>query len=178
MSHHLRNTALSGALVLLSLAAAPAALAAPVGSTVRVEGASKTILEVPVTSDGHDLTTASGGTHECDGTNNGAFPSPVSTPTAALDDAARANSVTWDADWFGTDYFVNRVADEPQTSSQFWGLIVNGKFSNVGGCQVELDQGDETSLRIRRLFEVRCPSAGGARCGDCRAARERDGYRH
>jgi hypothetical protein len=27
--------------------------------------------------------------------------------------------------------------------SQFWGLIVNGKFSNSGGCQVKLGQGDE-----------------------------------
>ena len=99
-----------------------------------MEGASKTILEVPVTSDGHDVTTASGGTHPCDGTNNGAYPSRVSTPTAALDDAARENNLTFDADWFGTDFFVSRVADEPQTSTQFWGLIVNGKFSNVGGC--------------------------------------------
>src|SRR5688500_17081923 len=96
MTDRLRNTALSGALALLSLAAAPAALAAPVGVTVRVEGGSKTILEVPVTSDGHQLTTASGGTHECDGTNGGAYPSPGPTPTAALDDATRANSLTWD----------------------------------------------------------------------------------
>jgi hypothetical protein len=144
MSYRLRNTALIAALALLSLAPAQVALAAPVGSTVRVEGASKTILEVPVTSDGHDVTTASGGTHPCDGTNNGAYPSPVPTPTAALDDAARENNVTFDAEWFGTDFFVTRVADEPQTSSQFWGLFVNGKLSNVGGCQVKLNQGDET----------------------------------
>ena len=145
MTDRLRNTALSGALVLLSLAAAPAALAAPVGSTVRVEGASQTILEVPVTSDGHEVTTASGGTHPCDGTNNGAFPSPVPTPTAALDDAARANSISWDADWFQSfnDFIVTRVANESATSSQFWGLIVNGKFSSSGGCQVKLNQGDE-----------------------------------
>ena len=43
--------------------------------------------------------------------------------------------MTFDADWFGTDFFVSRVADEPQTSTQFWGLIVNGKFSDVGGCR-------------------------------------------
>lgn len=145
MTDRLRNTALSGALVLLSLAAAPAALAAPVGVTVRVEGASQTILDVPVTSDGHSVTTPSGGTHPCDGTNNGAFPSPVPTPTAALDDAARANGVSWDADWFASfnDFIVSRVADEPATSSQFWGLIVNGKFSNSGGCQTKVNQGDD-----------------------------------
>jgi len=145
MSDRLRNTALSAALLLLSLAAAPAAFAASVGVTVRAEGASTTILEVPVTSDGHDVTTPSGGTHPCDGTNAGAYPSPVPTPTAALDDAARANSVGWDADWFASfsDFIVTRVASESATSSQFWGLIVNGKFSNSGGCQVKLNQGDE-----------------------------------
>jgi hypothetical protein len=145
MTDRLRNTALFAALVLLCLAAAPAALGAPVGVTVRVEGASQTILEVPVTSDGHDVTTPSGGTHPCDGTNNGAHPSPVPTPTAALDDAARANNVSWDADWFSSfnDFIVTRVANESATSSQFWGLVVNGKFSNSGGCQVKLNQGDE-----------------------------------
>jgi hypothetical protein len=138
--------ALPGALAVLSLTAAPAALAAPVGVTVRVEGAGKTILEVPVTSDGHDITTpSSGGSHPCDGTNAGAFPSPVPTPTAALDDAARENNVSWDAAWFASfsDFLVNRVADEPETSSQFWGLIVNGKFASAGGCQTRLNQGDE-----------------------------------
>jgi hypothetical protein len=145
MSDRLRNTALSAALLLLSLAAAPAAFAVPVGVTVRAEGARTTILEVPVTSDGHDVTTPSGGTHPCDGTNAGAYPSPVPTPTAALDDAARANGVSWDADWFASfsDFIVTRVANESATSSQFWGLIVNGKFSNSGGCQVKLNQGDE-----------------------------------
>jgi hypothetical protein len=145
MSDRLRNTALIAALALLSLAAAPVAFAAPVGVTVRAEGASTTILEVPVTSDGHDVTTPSGGTHPCDGTNNGANPSPGPTPTAALDDAARANAVSWDADWFQSfnDFIVTRVANESATSSQFWGLVVNGKFAGSGGCQVRLNQGDE-----------------------------------
>jgi hypothetical protein len=145
MTDRLRNTALSGALVLLSLAAAPAALAAPVGVTVRVEGASKTILDQPVTTDGHDVTPASGGTHKCDGTNGGAHPSPVPTPTAALDDVTRAHNISWDADWFASfeDFIVTRVHDEPATSSQFWGLVVNGQFASSGGCQTRLTQGDD-----------------------------------
>jgi hypothetical protein len=145
MSNRLSRPALAGALVLLSLAAAPAASAAPVGVTVRAEGASKTFLEVPTTSDGHTVTTPSGGTHPCDGTNNGAHPAPVPTPTAALDDAARANGVSWDADWFPSfsDFIVTRVAEDSANSSQFWGLIVNGKFASSGGCQTKLNQGDE-----------------------------------
>ena len=143
MSYRLRNTALIGALALLSLA--PAASAAPVGVTVRVEGASKTILDEPVTTDGHDVTPASGGTHKCDGTNAGAHPSPVPTPTAALDDVTRAHSISWDADWFASfeDFIVTRVDDEHATSSQFWGLVVNGQFASSGGCQTRLTQGDE-----------------------------------
>jgi hypothetical protein len=143
MSYRLRNTALTAALALLSLA--PAAFAAPVGVTVRVEGASKTILDEPVTTDGHDVTPASGGTHKCDGTNAGAHPSPVPTPTAALDDVTRAHSISWDADWFASfeDFIVTRVDDEHATSSQFWGLVVNGQFASSGGCQTRLTQGDE-----------------------------------
>jgi len=145
MTDRLRNTALSGALVLLSLAAAPAALAAPVGVTIRVEGASQTILDEPVTTDGHEVTPASGGTHKCDGTNGGAHPSPVPTPTAALDDVTRAHNISWDADWFQSfeDFAVTRVGDESANSSQFWGLVVNGQFASSGGCQTRLTQGDE-----------------------------------
>ncbi|MGW0830352.1 hypothetical protein [Streptomyces prunicolor] len=42
------------------------------------------------------MATATGGTHTCDGTNGGANPSAVPTPTAALDDAARRHHFTWD----------------------------------------------------------------------------------
>ncbi len=145
MTDRLRNTALPAALILLALAAAPAALAAPIGVTVRVEGASKTILDAPVTTDGHDVTPASGGTHKCDGTNFGAHPAPVPTPTAALDDVTRVNNISWDADWFQSfeDFIITRVHDEPATSSQFWGLVVNGQFASSGGCQTRLTQGDD-----------------------------------
>jgi hypothetical protein len=145
MTIRLRNTALPAALVLLCLTAAPAGFAAPVGVTVRVEGASKTILDEPVTTDGHDVTPASGGTHTCDGTNAGAHPSPVPTPTAALDDVTRTHNISWDAEWFASfeDFIVTRVADESATSSQFWGLVVNGQFASSGGCQTSLTQGDE-----------------------------------
>jgi hypothetical protein len=145
MTDRFRTTALPAALVLLCLIAAPAAPAAPVGVTVRVEGASNTILDEPVTTDGHDVTPASGGTHKCDGTNNGAHPSPVPTPTAALDDVTRAHNISWDGQWFASfeDFAINRVQDESATSSKFWGLVVNGQFASSGGCQTSLTQGDE-----------------------------------
>ena len=126
--------------------AAPAAAAAPVSVNLRVEGQSRTIIDAPVTSDGHTITTPSGGTHPCDGTNNGAHPAPVPVATAALDDGARLNSFSWDADWFAgslNDFAVKEVAGEHQTSSQFWGYAVNFKFASVGGCQMKVNQGDE-----------------------------------
>jgi hypothetical protein len=132
------------ALVVLAIAA-PAAAADPVSVNLRVEGQSQTLFDAPVTTDGHQITTPSGGTHPCDGTNNGAHPTPVPTATAALDDGARLNNFTWDADWFASfnDFIVTRVAGEAATSSQFWGFGVNFKFATVGGCQARVHQGDE-----------------------------------
>jgi hypothetical protein len=132
------------ALVVLAIAA-PAAAADPVSVNLRVEGQSQTLFDGPVTTDGHQITTPSGGTHPCDGTNNGAHPTPVPTATAALDDGARLNNFTWDADWFASfnDFIVTRVAGEAATSSQFWGFGVNFKFATVGGCQARVHQGDE-----------------------------------
>jgi hypothetical protein len=125
--------------------AAPAAAAAPVSVNLRVEGETSTIFDGPVTTDGHTITTPSGGTHPCDGTNGGAHPAPVPVATAALDDGARLNSFGWDADWFESfhDFIVKRVAGESATSSEFWGYAVNFKFPSVGGCQMKVNQGDE-----------------------------------
>jgi hypothetical protein len=133
--------------VALAIAAvsAPTAGAAPVSVNLRVEGASSTIFDGPVTTDGHTISTASGGAHPCDGTNAGAFPSPVPTATAALDDGARLNGFTWDADWFSSfsDFSVKEVAGEAANATQFWGLVVNFQFSQTGGCTTKVNTGDE-----------------------------------
>jgi Fibronectin type III domain len=125
--------------------AAPAAAADPVSINLRVEGQNQTIFDGPVTTDGHHITTPSGGPHPCDGTNNGAHPSPGPTATAALDDGARLNNFTWDGDWFPSfnDFLVTRVAGEAETSSQFWYFAVNFKLGSAGGCQTRVNQGDE-----------------------------------
>jgi hypothetical protein len=139
--------ALSGALILVSLAAPAAAEAVPVTVNVRVEGATSTIFDAPVVTDGHNLSPPSGGgSHVCDGTNNGAFPVPGPTATAALDDAARAGSFTWDGTWDAnfSDFLVNRIGSEQATTTQFWGHFVNGKSASAGGCQTRLAAGDET----------------------------------
>jgi hypothetical protein len=130
----------------IAAVAAPSAAAAPVSVNLRVEGASSTIFDGPVTTDGHSITTASsGGAQPCDGTNAGAFPSPVPTATAALDDGARLNGFAWDADWFSSfsDFSVKQVAGEAANMTQFWGLVVNFQFSQTGGCTTKVNNGDE-----------------------------------
>jgi hypothetical protein len=130
----------------IAAVAAPTAGAAPVSVNLRVEGASSTIFDGPVTTDGHTISTASsGGPQPCDGTNAGAFPSAVPTATAALDDGARLNGFTWDADWFSSfsDFSVKDVAGEAANTTQFWGLVVNFQFSQTGGCTTKVNNGDE-----------------------------------
>jgi hypothetical protein len=139
--------ALSGALILVSLAAPATAAAVPVTVNVRVEGPTRTVFDGPVTTDAHDVTTARAGTHKCDGTNGGAEPSPGPTATGALDDAARLAGFTIDGPYgnFGIDdYFIERVADQqidPMTA--FWSLWINHAFSDKGGCQKRVLAGQD-----------------------------------
>jgi hypothetical protein len=69
----------------------------------------------------------------------------VPTATAALDDGARLNGFSWDADWFSSfsDFSVKQVAGESANLTQFWGLVVNLQFSQTGGCTTKVNNGDE-----------------------------------
>jgi hypothetical protein len=144
MSNRIRGTH-AVTLAVLAAVAAPGAVAAPVSVNLRVEGRTATIFDGPVTTDGHAITTPSGGTHPCDGTNASAHPAPVPTATAALDDGARLNRIGWDADWFDSfeDFIVKDVNGERATASEFWGFAVNYKFASAGGCQTQVNHGDE-----------------------------------
>jgi hypothetical protein len=163
------------ALTLLAVVA-PVAAAAPVSVSVRVEGTNGTIFDGPVTTDGHAVTTpSSGGAQTCDGTNAAAHPSPVPVATAALDDAARLNSISWDGT-FSTDFsdfFVTRIGNETaDPSSEFWSLYVDRQSASVGGCQQRVTAGQEVLwARISFLatdpivpLELRGP--GSARTGE------------
>ena len=133
------------ALVLAALAAAPAALAAPVTVNLRVEGKTATTFEGPVTTDAKTLTKDASGPHKCDGTNNGANPTPGPTMTTALDDGSIAGGFTWDGTWFDSlqDFAINRIGPDSNTSSEFWGYALNYKASSVGGCQQQVTSGDD-----------------------------------
>src|SRR4051794_5218491 len=129
----------------LSLLAASVASAASVPIKLRIEGATRTIYEGTIHTQGHEVTTVTAGTHKCDGTNLGANPTPGPTPTAALDTAAVASGFTWDGTWFASfeDFGVERIADTSQTSTEFWAVLVNYQFTSEGGCQQEVKPKEE-----------------------------------
>jgi hypothetical protein len=139
----------NGTLAVLAIAtacAAPVATADAKTVNVRIEGKSKTIFEGPVTPaiqtvDGGD----GSGPHTCDGTNGGANPTPGPTATSVMDTAVRGSGRSWAGKFdnsFG-DFLVNRIGPDSSTSSQFWGVAVNGKSLDVGGCQKIVKPGDE-----------------------------------
>ena len=144
MTRSTRTTA-AAVLFALTLSLPAAATATPAEVALRVEGASQTALERSVTTDGHTVTTPSGGTHKCDGTNAGANSTPGPTPTAALDDGARLAGLSWDATWDDSfqDFLVSSVAGETAPSGSFWSLFVNYKAAQAGGCQIIAKPGDE-----------------------------------
>ena len=146
-----------GVLLAVAALAAPAAQAAPVTVNLRVEGSAGTVFEGPVTTDAKMVTTAAGGTHLCDGTQDpGAHPpnSPGPTPTTALDDAAIAHGFTWDGRWgqFGSgDFFVERIGADGvvgtfDPNGNFWDLLVNRGIAQYGGCQIRISDGDTVLL--------------------------------
>lgn len=141
-----RSLSLAGALT-LALALPAAASAAPTAVNVRVEGINSTIFDGPVTTDGKTVNPASGGAHVCDGTNNGANPSSGATLISALDDAAIKGGFTWAGTWYASmnDYTVDRVGpDEANNVTwQYWGLFINEDYSEAGGCQKQMQAGDE-----------------------------------
>ncbi|MHC5902486.1 DUF4430 domain-containing protein [Streptomyces sp. S6] len=128
--------------------AAPASTNAPIKVTLTVQGPDGPLFKGKVRTQGHDVTPATGGTHTCDGTNAGAHPSPVPTPTAALDDAARAGGFTWDGTWYPAfdDYLVESVKNVKSDATAYWNISVNGTPTPVGGCQFKLNAGDKVAF--------------------------------
>ncbi|MCW8218902.1 DUF4430 domain-containing protein, partial [Streptomyces griseolus] len=105
-----RRTLVVPAVLGLALTSAPAVAQpestvstnTPVKVTLVVNGPDGRLFKGKTRTKGHDVTTATGGTHRCDGTNGGAHPSAVPTPTAALDDAARERQFIWDGAWYAS----------------------------------------------------------------------------
>jgi hypothetical protein len=145
MLTRLRRTALPVALVVFSLAAAPAAVAVPVTVNLRVEGVADTIFDGQVVTDAHRTTTPSDGVaRPCDGTNSGGAPTP--TAIGALDDGSKAGGFAWDARWdngFGDYYPFLQIGSETIDSSHYLAFYLNWLYANLGGCSQSVKQGDD-----------------------------------
>ncbi|AWZ07307.1 MULTISPECIES: DUF4430 domain-containing protein [unclassified Streptomyces] len=151
-----RRTLVTSAVLGLALATAPAvAQAGPVPNTnapvkvnVTVQGPNGLLFKGKIKTKGHDVTTVTGGTHTCDGTNGSANPSAVPTPTAALDDAAKKKHFTWDGTWYASfdDFSVDTIKNVNGGGSAYWSISVNGTPTPVGGCQFKLKAGDKVAF--------------------------------
>ena len=139
---------LAVALSIVTAGAGPAE-AAPAKVGVRVEGRSETLFEGPILTDGHNVRAASDTKpRRCNGLNNDQNPTPGPTPTAATVDAMAILGEDFDGRWYAEpfeDYLVERWGPEAEDegAGEFWGVAVNNVFTGVGGCQYQLDGGDE-----------------------------------
>jgi hypothetical protein len=165
------STLLACASIALALIAS-AAQATPTEVNVRIEGRTQTLFEGPILTEGHDVSSYKGAggeetedlaEHPCDGVNaldpGNTEPEPV--PTAASIDAMNTIGETnaMAGQWYNgfNDYFVKQWGAEEENAEsegRSWGILVNNVFTSVGGCQYQLDTGDEV-LWTYNAFEAR-----------------------
>jgi hypothetical protein len=157
-----------------------AASAAPTEVNVRIEGRTETLFEGPLATEPHGVRATSdklvaGKLRRCDGINinDPQNTVPGVTPTAVAADAMSSIGETFDGRWYKQyeDYFVLRFGPDAENlaSEADWGILVNNTFTNVGGCQSQLDAGDEV-LWIYDAFDNRpelalFPEAAGYTAG-------------
>lgn len=126
------------------------AMAAATAVKVRIEGRSETLFEGPVLTDVHRVRASSDTKwRRCDGVNPSAPQNEVPgvVPTSAAADAMRIVGQSFDGQWSNLygDYLLKRWATDAQNQAEaeYWGVAVNNVFTAVGGCQYQLDGGDE-----------------------------------
>jgi hypothetical protein len=139
----------------------PVATAAQTEVNVRIEGRSETLFEGPVLVEADGVRASSDTqSRSCDGINpldpENVVPEP--TPTAASADALGLIGETFDGRWYPSfnDYFITRWGPDLQepAAGAYWGILVNDTFTDVGGCQYQLDDGDEV-LWVYDAFQGR-----------------------
>jgi Domain of unknown function (DUF4430) len=133
---------------LVSIWITPAVQAAPTEVSVRIEGKSETLFEGPILTDGHKIRASSDKkARHCDGTNNNQYPAPGPTPTSSAVDAMSILGQGFDGQWYTQydDYFIKQWGPdrEDEANGEYWGILINNVYTSVGGCQYELDGGDE-----------------------------------
>jgi hypothetical protein len=136
------------ALLMMIVTGALAAGSAPAAVVdVRVEGATQTLFEGPVRSSGNPVRSASDTQQRhCDATNNSQHPTPGATATGTAVEGLRTAGMDFDARWFPgfDDYYLTRLGPDAENvdTYTFWGVLVDDAFTDVGGCQVQVVDGD------------------------------------
>ncbi|MFM9163900.1 MAG: DUF4430 domain-containing protein [Solirubrobacterales bacterium] len=123
--------------------AVPGGSMAAVKVNLRVEGESRTLFERAVRANPEVLRSTLGenrGRYTCDVTGTGGPGRRAATPTSALAASGLKPGLNWYASF--TDFLVESVSGEAPEGSRYWSLFVNGKSSELGGCQVALRNGD------------------------------------
>jgi hypothetical protein len=112
---------------------------------MRIEGAKGTVYEGPIRTGPANVTTPSGGTHLCDGTNNNANPFTGANGISALDSGASLCGYTFDGTFSNQfqDFFLTRIGPSGQTGTQFWGVLRDYQFTPTGGCESEYNPTEE-----------------------------------
>jgi hypothetical protein len=141
------------------LALTSAAEAAPVTVNVRIEGKTETLFEGPVSVTPHAVKATSDTVERrCDGINmlDPWNTTPEPTPTSSSVDAMSLIGESFDGLWYPgyDDYFIKRFGPDAEKEGKSWGILVNNTFTDVGGCQYQLDAGDEV-LWAFNAFEFR-----------------------
>jgi hypothetical protein len=162
-----RPAGLVAGVIGLGLLAAGPAIAAPVTVQLRIEGASRTLFEGPVTTDVRPFHFTAGADHECDATaaNQGTSPTPVPTRGAALAAAPVTTTGTW-SDTYGNPSFDTvageSVAFDPATS-RYLVEYKNATAASVGSCADPVQDGDRVLFAYATGSEQLLELAGPGR---------------
>ncbi len=138
-----RRTGIAVACAAVVSMAVPAGSMAAVKVDLRVEGAKKTLFDKEVSAGPAVLTSNRGadpGRYPCDVVGNGGTGKRSATPTSALGQAKLRLGLNWYPSF--TDFLVEAISGEAPEGSNYWSLFVDGKSSELGGCQVGLKKGD------------------------------------
>jgi Domain of unknown function (DUF4430) len=143
MSKHHVFKAGAIALATAGIAFAPSAASAATAPTVTVSVQGKTKTLLPVTTVHTKLGSITRG-------GVAAGKCPATSAQGALNVATHGN---WKGTWYASyhEYFITGILGDNETSKKYyWSLVVNGKASSKGACDVKLKNGDKVLFKVTK----------------------------